>query len=108
MFFMKIFQIFSKQKKNFRNKNFQNINKRLLETTITNQAIFYYRFSLCEHSLRKKFPYSEFFWSVFSRSQTEYGNFQNKSLYSVQLRDNTDQKSSEYRHFLRSDRYEVG
>ena len=27
---------------------------------------------LCSYTLRKKCPYSELFWSVFSRIQTEY------------------------------------
>ena len=40
--------------------------------------------------LRKKCPYSDFFWSVFSRIWTEY-------------EENTDHKNSEYKHFLRSD-----
>ena len=40
--------------------------------------------------LRKKCPYSDFFWSVFSRIRTEY-------------EENTDHKNSEYGHFLRSD-----
>ena len=33
--------------------------------------------------LRKKCPYSEFFWSVFSRIWTEYGEILSISLYSV-------------------------
>ena len=36
-------------------------------------------------SLRKKCPYSEFFWSVFSRIWTEYRVIQNISPYSVQI-----------------------
>ena len=40
----------------------------------------------------KKCPYSEFFWSVFSRIRTEYG----------ERRENKDQENSEYEHFLRS------
>ena len=38
------------------------------------------------NSLRKKCPYSELFWSTFSR-----------------IRENVDQNNSEYGHFLRSD-----
>ena len=53
-------------------------------------------------SLRKKCPYSEFFWSVFSRIQTEYGEIRSISPYSVRVRENTDQKNSEYGHFSRS------
>ena len=35
--------------------------------------------------LRKKYPYSEFFWSVFSRIWTEYGEILSISLYSVRM-----------------------
>ena len=48
------------------------------------------RLTLCE-----KCPYSEFFWSVFSRIRTI-------SPYSVRMWENTDQKNSEYEHFSRS------
>ena len=44
-------------------------------------------------ALRKKYPYSELFWSAFSRIRTEY---------SVEMRENTDQNNSEYGHFSRS------
>ena len=47
-------------------------------------------------------PYSEFLWSVFSRIRTEYGETRSISPYSVRMRENTDQKNSEYEHFLRS------
>ena len=40
-----------------------------------------------ESTLRETCPYSEFFWSVFSRIWTEYGEI------------NTDQKNSEHGHF---------
>ena len=53
--------------------------------------------------LRKKGPYSDFFWSVFFRIQTEYGELQSISPYSVRMRENTDQKNSEYGHFSRSE-----
>ena len=39
------------------------------------------------------------FWSVFSRSRTEYGDSQCESLYSVQMRENTDHKNSAYAIF---------
>ena len=41
----------------------------------------------------------EFFWSIFSRIYTEYGEILPISLYSVQIRKNPDQKNSEYGHF---------
>ena len=54
------------------------------------------------YSLRKKCPYSEFFWSVFFWIGTEYGKVRSISSYSVRMRENTDQKNSEYKHFSRS------
>ena len=44
-------------------------------------------------TLREKCPYLEFFWTVFSRIWTEYGGIR---------RENSDQKNSEYGHFLRN------
>ena len=43
--------------------------------------------------MRKNSPYSELFWSAFSRIRTEYGE-----IRSIQA----DQNNSEYKHFLRS------
>ena len=40
----------------------------------------------------EKCPYSEFFWSVFSRIGTEYWEILRISRYSVRMRENTDQK----------------
>ena len=53
-------------------------------------------------ALCKDCPYSEFFWSVFSRIWTEYGEIRSISPYSVRVRENADQKSSKNGHFLRS------
>ena len=53
--------------------------------------------------MRGKSPYSEFFWSVFSRIQTEYGEILRIFPYSVWIRENTDQKNFDYGHFLRSE-----
>ena len=55
------------------------------------------------YALRKNFPNMEFFWSVFSRIWTEYGDLRSKYLYSVQIRENTDQKNFVFGHFSRSD-----
>ena len=44
-------------------------------------------------ALREECPYSELFWSTFSRIRTEY---------SVRMRENADQNNSEYRHSFRS------
>ena len=40
----------------------------------------------------KSVQIGSFFWSVFSRIWNEYGDLQSKSPYSVQIRENTDQK----------------
>ena len=53
-------------------------------------------------TLREKCPYSEFYWSVFSPIWTEYEEIQSISPHLVQMRENTDQKKSEYVLFLRS------
>ena len=50
-------------------------------------------------TLREKRRYSEFFWSVFSRIRTEYGETRSIPPYSVRIRENTNQKNSEYGHF---------
>ena len=42
-------------------------------------------------TLREKCPYSRILWSVFSHFRTG----------TVQIRENTDQKNSEYEHFSR-------
>ena len=43
-----------------------------------------------------------FFDPNFPTIRTEYWDLQSKSPYSVRMRENADQKSSEYGHFLRS------
>ena len=53
--------------------------------------------------LRKKCPYSELFWSVFSRIWIEYVKIQIISPYSVQMWQNTDQNNSEYGQCSRSE-----
>ena len=45
-------------------------------------------------ALREKCPYSEFFWSVFSRIRTEHREIRSISPHSIQMRENTDQKNS--------------
>ena len=58
---------------------------------------------LKDDALRKKCPYSQFFWSVFFRIRTEYGDILRISPYLVRMRENTDQKNSENGHLSRSD-----
>ena len=53
-------------------------------------------------TLRKKCPYSELFWSIFSRTRTEYGEIRSISPYSVRMLKITKQNNSEYGHFSRS------
>ena len=53
------------------------------------------------NALREKCPNSEFFWSIFSRIETEYLDILRISPYSVRIREHTDQTNSEYKHFLR-------
>ena len=57
-------------------------------------------------TLRKTCPYSELFWSVFSRIWTEHGEILRISPYLVGIRENTNQNNSEYGHFLRSKTFE--
>ena len=54
-----------------------------------------------QQALREKYPYLEFFWSVFYRIRTEYEEIRSISPYSVQIRENVDQKYFEYGHFSR-------
>ena len=56
-----------------------------------------------EETLREKCPNMEFFWSVFSRIRTEYGDLLLKSVYSVQVRENKDQKNAVFGQFLPSE-----
>ena len=44
-----------------------------------------------------------FFWSVFSRIRTEYGDLLRKPPYSVRTLENADQKISVFAQFLRSE-----
>ena len=43
--------------------------------------------------LREKCLYPAFFWFVFSRIRTKYGEIRSICPYSVQMRRNTDQKT---------------
>ena len=60
-----------------------------------NKTFIFYAAIVCI-SLRENCPYSEFFWSAFSRIRTEYGNLLCKSPYSVLMWENADQKKSKY------------
>ena len=56
-----------------------------------------------KYTLRKKCPYSEFFWYVFFHIRAENGEILRISPYSVRMWKNADQKNSENEHFSRSD-----
>ena len=61
--------------------------------------------TLVMSKLRKKCPYSELFWSAFTRIRTECGKIRSISPYSVQIRENADQNNSEYGQFSRSSKH---
>ena len=50
------------------------------------------RYNLFSCHCMKSVQIRRFFWSVFSRIWTEYGEIRSISSYSVQMRENTDQK----------------
>ena len=56
--------------------------------------------------MSEKYPYLEFFWSVFSRIWTEYGELLRICQYSVKMRENMDHKNSKYGHFSRGVTYQ--
>ena len=58
---------------------------------------YFYKYN---HSLRRKCPHLELFWSVFSRIWTECGEVWSISPCSVRMLENTDQNNSEYGNFL--------
>ena len=66
---------------------------------VSTWVFFFYNIFFKKLSLRKKCPYSALHCTVFSRIRTEYGEIQSISPHSVWMRENTDQKNSEYGHF---------
>ena len=54
----------------------------------------------------KSVQIGRFFWSVFSCIRTEYGDLLRKSLYSVRIQENMDQKKLRIWTFSRSDGYD--
>ena len=66
------------------------------------QTISIERNLLNRFTLRKKCPYLELFWSVFSRIRTEYGEILRTSPYLVRILENADQNNYEYGQFSRS------
>ena len=67
---------------------------------IGNTCVFF--FTTWRIPLRENYPYSDLFWSAFSRIWTEYEEILHISPYSVRNQENADQNNSEYGHFLRS------
>ena len=51
-----------------------------------------------QDDIARKCPYSQFFWSVYSRIRTEYGERENT--------ENADQKNSKYEQFSRSVKFQ--
>ena len=70
------------------------------ENTQNFRKIICYTVQLLSFTLRKRCPHSEFFWSVYSRIRTEYGEIFRISPYSVRMWKYTDQENSEYGHLL--------
>ena len=65
--------------------------KLLLLTKLYLLSVFFLLLSLPE-----KCQIRSFFWSVFSRIRSEYGEIRRISPYSVRMRENTDQKKTPY------------
>ena len=55
--------------------------------------------------MRKKSPYSEFFWPVFFCIWTDYEDLPCKSPYSIRMRENRNQESSECGHLYSASIY---
>ena len=56
--------------------------------------------SLSNNTRTNLCPNTDFFWCLFSRTRTEYGEILRISPYSVQMRENTDQKKLRvWKHF---------
>ena len=53
---------------------------------------------LQNNTLSEKCPITHFFWSIFSHIWTKYADLLRKSLYSVWMLENTDQKNSQGYH----------
>ena len=54
--------------------------------------VILYTLNILGFLLREKCPYSELFWSVFSRIRTEYVAILRISTYSVQIQENMQQR----------------
>ena len=55
----------------------------------------------------KSVQIGSFFWFVFSHIRTEYGEIRSISPYSVEMRENTDQKKTVFGHFSSSKRLKI-
>ena len=75
-------------------------NRKML-VQITDTIMLLGRLGLAFRTLHEKRQYLKLFWSAFSRIRTKYEEI-HISPYSVRMRENVDQNSSEYGHFLRS------
>ena len=103
--------VFDKQSRSVILSIYNLISRNLINVTYTKNVLVcklhavllpkYHIQTAASQSLRKKGPYSEFFWSVFFHIRTEYGQLRSKSPYSVRMWENAGQKNSEYGHILR-------
>ena len=75
-----------------------NVLTRMFLNRVTQRFLKNYERSI----VREKCPYLEFFWSVFSHIWSNYGEILCISPYSVRMRENIEQKNSEYVHFSHS------
>ena len=67
-----------------------------------NRSYIHFSFYCRTHCV-KRVRIQSFSGPLFFRIRTEYGKIQSISLYSVRMRENVDQKNSEYGHFSRSE-----
>ena len=75
-----------------------------LSKEIHYEHFFFLKFSQCKLAFQENCLYLQFFCSVFPGIRNEYGDIRSIFSYSFQMRQNTDQRKSEYGHFSRSAR----
>ena len=80
-----------------------------MQLTGKSNDIHHFRQKIWEsNTLGKKCPYSELFWSAFSRIRIlNMERYLPISLYSVRMWENVDQNNSEYGHFSRNDTSDI-
>ena len=71
---------------------------------VYSESLQTFKLKIFAKTLSEKCPNAEFFWSVFS---CIHSDLLGKSPYSVRLQRNTDQKSSVFGHFSRSESHQL-